>query len=302
MGVSYSISALAAQSGLTTHTIRAWERRYNALSPQRSDTNRRLYSEEDVQRLGLLKSAINAGHSIGQIAQLKNEELAGLASERPSTFTSHDGLNENAVFEECVAALDTLDEARLRAILERAASMSGVWELLSKAIIPLMQHIDTMWQAGKLSVAQEHMASAVIKGLLNNLRAGLVSPPAAPKMLVTTPRGQNHEIGALIVSIVAALESWNPIYLGPNLPAQEIASAVQRSSASAVALSIVYPLNDPTLEPELAELRTLLGAEFPIFVGGRGIEAYHDSMIAINAIAEPDLDSFRRKLYELIKS
>ena len=84
----YTIRYVSQRTGLTSHVIRAWEKRYKAVVPYRSPKNRRLYSEEDVQRLQLLKSATDAGHSISQVAQLDSKELADLAQRGVSILAS----------------------------------------------------------------------------------------------------------------------------------------------------------------------------------------------------------------------
>ena len=106
---------------------------------------------------------------------------------------------------------------------------------------------------------------------------------------MTTPRNQHHEIGAIIVSTVAAMHAWNVTYLGPNLPSDEIVGAAKLSAAKAIGLSIVYPSDDPDLSDELRRLRAGVGQGLPIIVGGRGAQGYAAALMEIGA--EP-CDSF----------
>jgi methanogenic corrinoid protein MtbC1 len=125
-------------------------------------------------------------------------------------------------------------------------------------------------------------------------------PVNAPSIIIATPSGQLHELGALIIALVAALEGWRVIYLGPNLPAEEIASATKLKKSQLVLLSLVYPANDPFLKQELEKLRTLLHSDVKIVIGGRVSESYQEILDHIGAIQLNDLDNFRKFLEEQV--
>lgn len=302
--VKYTIGAVASRTGLTTHTIRAWERRYSALDPERTKTNRRLYSAEEIDRLLILKSLIDTGHSIGQVADLSFDELRSLATTEDASFgkgraTQFDLSSERSIVSSCISAVELLRGEVLRDLLTRASSTHGALRMLSQVVVPLVEEIGLRCMDGRLSIAQEHLATAVIKAHLDDVRTLMTSPDQAPTILVTTPQNQIHEIGALIVSIVAALQSWSVLYLGPNLPAAEIVNAVMRSRSSALCLSIVHPLDDKLLEQELRWIRQGLGPSFPIFVGGQGAASYLDTLSAVEAIVETDLSALPAKFDEV---
>lgn len=301
MAVKYTISTVASKTGLTTHTIRAWERRYAALAPARTETNRRLYNEADVERLLILKSLLDSGHSIGQVAGLPLEELRSLSGHQapgaPVEYKVEPEHGESdPLLSSSLVALERHQGEELREALNKATSLYGAWGLLDRVVLPLVQQIEERWEDGRISIAQEHLGSAVIRAHLDELRTSIVAPVSSPKILVTTPQNQIHEIGALIVSIVAAMQSWNVLYVGANLPANEIVSAVHRSGANALGLSIVYPLDDTTLNHELRVIRRGLGSSVPIFVGGRGVDSYRTALEEIGALIEPNIKNFRERL------
>lgn len=296
MAATYTIGTLAGITGLSAHTIRAWERRYQALSPSRSETNRRVYGEEDLSRLSLLKRVVESGHSIGQVAHLTVEELSGLDHARPSAFMPASDRSPDQFLTDCLASIDKLDPEALHECLVMASANLGVTGLIDKVIVPLIGGIESGWLAGEVKIAQEHMASAVLRSFLEGLRTSIRSSPGAPKLLVTTPINQHHELGALIAAVVAAMHSWNVTYLGPNLPAREIADAVKKSGAKAVALSIVFPRNDAEMARDLALLGDLLPASISIMAGGRAVSDYQPTLQAIRAKSFTDLDGFRQHL------
>lgn len=290
----YSIRAVAAKTGLSQHTIRAWERRYGALSPKRTETNRRLYDLDDVERLTLLGRAVAAGHSISHVVELSNDALLGLATETAPT-TRHTSKPERFI-EECEGAIRRIDATAFEHALLNATTELGAIGVIDDVLVPLIRHIDHGWQAGTVGIAQEHLASAAIRSQLDRIRAWITPHPHSPRILVTTPSGQSHELGAALVATIAALQGWHVVYLGPNIPAHEIAAAARRVEARAIALSLVYPEDDANLAPQLETLRALMGDGFPILAGGRATPAYEDGLIAIGAMIMESLPELRDAL------
>jgi methanogenic corrinoid protein MtbC1 len=304
MSTDHTIQQAALQAGLSPHTIRAWERRYSALTPQRTLSNRRLYSDEDIAKLVLLRKAVQAGHSIGRIAGLPSEDLQRLIAEI-SALDGADAVTPSLppapLLDEGMRAIDRLDAWALEHFFARAASSLGTAAMIDQVVVPLLKRLGEGWSDGSVRIANEHMASMVLRTHLLRTLGSFQPPLPAPCLVVTTPVGQHHEFGALLTAVTAALLGWRVLYLGTNLPAEEIAGAVRRSGAVAVALSIVYPPDDPGLSEELITLRRSLGDEVPILVGGRDTTAYRHALTAIGAVIPGGLHSLRAEL-EAIRS
>lgn len=294
MSSYFSIRAVAEETGLSVHTIRAWERRYNVIAPVRTDSNRRVYDEEDVHRLKLLHRAVEAGHSIGMIAELPTEELARLASVADRKGSPPPAIPR--LTHRAMQALRDLDAPAFESVLVRASYVYGVDALVDEVIAPLMQEIGRKWEAGDLTIAQEHMASAVVRTHLERTRLSIQSTKDAPKLVVATPAGQHHEIGAMMAAIVAAAMDWHVTYLGPNLPAGEIAEAAYKTSARSVALSLVHPKGDPATESELRSLGRLLKQDCSLVVGGEAAQDYAQVIDEIGGKACHDFASLREWL------
>ena len=206
MAVTYSIRALAASTGISAHTIRAWERRYTALTPDRTQTNRRVYSEDDRVRLEILGKLVAAGHSIGRLAHLSDADLGQMVQGlRPVASVAENG----EWLSNCTHAIWRLDESGLDRAINRATGELGLPGLLRSVVVPLMAWLDEGWSSGHLNIAHEHIATAVLRTRLEQSRLGLRAEGGAARVLVTTPTRQMHEIGALIVALTAALRGWN---------------------------------------------------------------------------------------------
>jgi methylmalonyl-CoA mutase cobalamin-binding subunit len=164
----------------------------------------------------------------------------------------------------------------------------------------MMARIGSFWRQGEMRPIHEHLATAAVRSLIGLLQqSDLPAPVTAPLLLVTTPAHQLHEVGALMVAATGAAEGWRVTYLGPDLPAEEIAAAARQTGARAVALSITYPPDDPRLGDELRRLVQLLDPGVAMLVGGRAAGAYRDALHSTPAVYGDDLRQLRRILEEL---
>lgn len=299
----HPIQVVARRTGLSADVIRVWERRYGAVRPTRSNSRRRLYTDEDVSRLILLRKAILAGRRIGDVANLPEETLSSMvetdASAAAQVAVAPKVVQEDdsrGHLEDCIAAVEALNAQELDRLLTRARLELSTPDLMHRVLRPLLREVGDRWRSGTMRAYHEHLATSMVKSLLENLRPISAQPQAGPDIVITTPAGQLHELGALMVSVVAATEGWRVTYLGPNLPAEEIAAAARQRSAKAVALSLIYPPDDPHVIDELRRLRQLLPPEVAVVVGGRSSGFYANVLEEIGATRLEDLEKLRAEL------
>jgi MerR family transcriptional regulator, light-induced transcriptional regulator len=304
MEIKHSLKAVVKQTGLSPFLIRAWERRYNAISPSRSDTKRRLYTNDDIIRLALLKKATQCGENIGNVANLSNADLIRIIGDNRTMnnhfpITNADGkidLTANDYFSQ---ALDSIQESNFdefEAKLMEASVALSFPLLLDQVVGPLMEKVGTMWHNGELRIADEHRVSAIIRNFLGSYVKSDKRSASGRCLVSTTPTGQFHEFGALMASLSASAMGWRSIFLGPNLPPEEIAGAVKAEKASVLALSLIYPMDDPYLGSELVHIRRLIGDDIRIFVGGRAAGNYASFIEDISAIYVHSFDELRKRL------
>ena len=208
---------------------------------------------------------------------------------------------EESPVEEAWSCIRDLDSSALHSTLDRAAITLGHSKLIHQVIVPLIERIGAAWEGGEISAAEEHAASAVVKEVLLSSSRPFVNTGDSPNLIVATPVGQIHELGAVLIVSIARRAGWEVTYLGPSLPAHEIARAAISNKSLAVALSIVYPGDDGSLPAELLELRKSLPDSLPILAGGRCAPAYQKTLSAIGATQPTDLDSLRSFLEGLRK-
>jgi methanogenic corrinoid protein MtbC1 len=253
------------------------------------------------------------GHSIGSVARLSLEELRALfgqmqLSEASANFLAPTSRPASTPFsdefivqfvEEALVAICKLNDVALENLLNRAAGELGQPELLQTAIAPLVQRIGDQWESGRLQVVHEHFASSVLRTFLGNAAKPSSLPESAPILVVATPVGQLHELGAVLVAAIASNKGWRVKYLGTNLSAADISMAAIQCQARAVGLSLVYPAHDPHLPAELLALRNSLPAEMPLLIGGRAAASYMDTLVSIRALLLTEIPLLCRKLDEL---
>jgi DNA-binding transcriptional MerR regulator/methylmalonyl-CoA mutase cobalamin-binding subunit len=300
------IRVVAKRTGMSPHLIRMWEKRYNAVTPKRSSTGRRYYSEKEIKRLILLRRATKQGQAISQIANLPLEQLQKLFPENEShietTIINKGNINIEQYLNLGLQAIKNLDAVGLETHLLRASVNLGPSVFIEKLLYPLLRQTGDMWADGRFKVAHEHLAPAVIRSLLGSMHTSDGPNSKSPLLISTTPRGQLHEFGALMALVTAASLGWNTLYLGPNLPAEDIVKAALDRGAQAIALSIVYPDNDPYLAAELHKIHDLTNGHIPMLIGGRSAKAYADIIKQVKAIFITDLEDLKNKLGLLRKT
>ena len=314
----FPIREVAKQTNLSSYVIRAWEKRYTAVEPIRTHSNQRIYTEADVERLRLLKEATESGQKIGHIATLPNQKILELIKKGKGFSAEHQmelskqntkiavseiDADAKEYIQKGLEAIKNLDNQRLEDILIQAAVELSRPQLLEKMITPLMDQVGNGWRKGIIRISSEHMASEVVRSFLATIRSRFrTKQPSSPNIVIATPAGQFHCIGAFTIAVIAESEGWKTNFLGSNLPAIDIIQAVTKNNSKAVGLSITYPPDDPKLAQELQTLRAGLPDKTKILVGGKSAYAYDETIAGISALHMTSLKKFLEVLREIRSS
>ena len=284
--MSYSIQMAARLSGVSAHVIRMWERRYAVLSPGRTASNRRLYEAQDIERLKVLRALTEQGHRIGNMASLPTAQLQELLAQNVPSAAEPTPIDAKPTAQEdsaqlvarAITASKNYDSESLRRLLDEARQQLGHRGMLYQVVCPLIEAIGQQWQAGQMRPAHEHVATAVVRELLMAAVPGQQISGSAAEIIITTPSGEMHELGAMLAAATARDLGWRVTYLGPNLPVDEIVACARARQARAVALSVVYPERCPVVAEKLKRLRQLLPQGVELMVGGRAAEGYQQEI------------------------
>lgn len=262
------IRAVVARTGLNPDTIRAWERRYRAIQPARSDGGTRQFSEEDVTRLLCLKELRERGFGLRTLAKLPTSELTSLRlGQKPVVERTRPTQPPLSPGQQ--AYLDAIEELDAGGALKKLREMSqdlGNLQLILGVAIPIMWEVGRRWSEGTLGTAPEHLVRAQLKSVMMSRLEQVPTAEGARRLLFTTPAGQLHEFGILAGSVLAKEAGFDVLYLGPDLPTEDIIWSVARSKADILVLSVVRRMS----EDEMRQVERLVGTvspSVPVWIG-----------------------------------
>lgn len=278
----YRIGAVARATGVRAETLRIWERRYRAFTPTRTPAGGRLYADEDIERLRLIKQLIDRGHAISRIAQLGETELRDIVGRQAPQPVPLDDVRR-----QFVAAAARLDVAEANRIAQRAALLLDDRALALDLFVPVLREVGDDWARGKLRICHEHAASQIIRNVLGALLGARQMPVLGlrpvqtdsspngsrrgslwPRTFVTaTPSGELHEFGATLAALLASARGWRIVTLGANVPADDVVAAANQTGASMVGISVVGEPAAAT-RAELARLAAELPDAVTLVAGG----------------------------------
>ena len=270
MPATYPITAVSRLTGISLDTLRAWERRYQAVTPKRSARGR-VYSEHHVKRLMLLRQAVDSGHAIGQVARIQDQGLRDLLDRAKSLSQNQPSTQKQDVADLLALVLQAMgrfDYAQADRELNRlTTAIASPKQLVHEVALPLMRIIGERWHEGRCSIAQEHMVTSLLSGLLSSfIRTYTPTDPPA-RVLFATPRDERHGFPNLAAAMLTAASGLGVIHLGTDLPWEEIVQAARKSGANALLLSVSAVPNEETLGDILS-----IGSKTPkscaLWIGG----------------------------------
>ncbi len=256
-------------TGLSPDILRAWERRYQVVCPKRGPRGSRLYSADDVAHLRLLATLVAEGRSIGDVARMNRDHLEQLAAVTVTPATTAETVlaPEGHVVAQALEALAAFDSGCVHRVLSDALIGFGVVRFIESVANPLLREVGDRWNDGSLSVADEHLVSGVLRGLLSSILHSR-GPSGGQKVLIATPSGERHEFGALIAALIAADAGLDVAYLGSDIPGAEIADAADRCNARAVIVGLVNTDNHDRAVAEVREIAAKIPITTELWIGG----------------------------------
>ena len=285
----YPIKAAADLAGLSTETLRAWERRHGAIRPVRDAQGRRMYDPATIERLSRLHRLTDRGHPIRDLAALDDAALDRLLDDgRQAAYGGVEALPSRM--------LDAIGEYRVDVFdrdLSVAIATLPLSVLMGRVLMPLLREVGLRWADGRLAIAQERLVSSLLR---MRLLAVLNAPrrEQRPRVLFATLPGERHELG-LIGAALQASEAGVPVlYLGTELPAVEIARVSAKLGAAGVAVSSVDAAQARVALDELRELDAALAPGVPVWLGGANARYLAEELASPRMHAVTDVQAMAR--------
>jgi DNA-binding transcriptional MerR regulator len=254
------IGELAKRTGVSPELLRAWEQRYGLLQPARTSGGFRLYSAADEARVQRMQSLVSGGLAAAQAARLV---LSGGEPE-PRTDSGSATILEEAAGN-LSAALDRLDEQAANSALDRLFAAYTVETVLQDVVLPYLHRLGERWEAGEVSVAQEHFASNLLRGRLLGLAQGWGQGQGPLAILACLP-GEHHELGLLVFGVALRRRGWRITYLGTDSPIGAVADIARSLTPAVVVLLSINPDNFLDHTREIKELAN----QVPVMIAGIG--------------------------------
>jgi len=228
------IGELAKRTGVSPELLRAWEQRYGLLQPARTAGGFRLYSAADEARVQRMQRLVSGGLAAAQAARL-------ILSREPVPGTASATILEDAAGN-LVASLDRLDEQAANTALDRLFASYTVEMVLQDVVLPYLHRLGERWEAGDVSVAQEHFASNLLRGRLLGLAQGWGQGQGPGAILACLP-GEHHELGLLVFGVALRRRGWRITYLGTDSPIDAVADTARSLRPAVVVLLSITPDN-----------------------------------------------------------
>lgn len=272
--IVYSIKQVVEMLDIPSVTLRAWENRYQAVTPERTESGYRLYSQENIEDLRWLKEqtgkqGISISHAVRMLKQRKQKQV----EDRLSVAGGDPQDAFDKMKQQIYTALFEFQGERANALVDFGFSLYGYESMVYQVLVPVLVKVGEAWAEGTATVAQEHYMTHMISNRLTQFFHVFPVYAHLPKVLAFCPAGEHHEVGLLLFSLFLRKNGVEVIYFGANTPEDGIMDMLKtQSRIGAVCLSVT----DEDLVPYCEELLGRLSALYPqlqFIVGGRGYEA-----------------------------
>jgi DNA-binding transcriptional MerR regulator/methylmalonyl-CoA mutase cobalamin-binding subunit len=289
---TYRIHIAAELSGVRVELIRAWERRYGVLSPQRTPSGYRVYTERDVALLKRLKRLTDEGVAISEAAKLLPQLLAELDGE-PATPATGNGHTQNLEvwLEAALAAAEAYDQARVSAVVDEVLAALPPLRAFDDLLAPLQREVGERWHAGTLTVAQEHLVTQVVRARLVSLLHAAPNTGSRHAVLACFP-DEEHELGLLGVALRLRHSGFRVTLLGQRMPAADLGRAVAELRPDFVGLSAVNNRGPEAFLGALSSIVQALPPGIPLWVGGPAAQAHPEVSVRLGVRLFVDEDDW----------
>jgi MerR family transcriptional regulator, light-induced transcriptional regulator len=280
------IGELSRRTGVRTDTLRAWERRYGLLRPERTEGGFRLYGSADEARVRAMKARIEAGVSAAEAARFALASDSAVQAASPAPL---EGEQLSSAVEALRSALENFDDAGANAVLDEALSRLTLEAVTDRIVLPAVRQIGERWESGEITVAQEHFATGVIRGRLlsvaRNWGAG-----SGPLALLACPPGESHDLGLISFGLVLHSRGWRITYLGPDTPVGTISQVVEDVGPDAIVLAAL----DPALFESAADEISALASRGRLLIAGAGASPQLAERLGVRSLDDDPVASARQ--------
>ena len=261
-----SIGEVARETGLSKDTLRVWERRYGFPRPARDINDERVYPDEQIQRLRVIRRLLDSGLRPGKIVGLPLDELNSLSV----PVRTANPVNAGALHgpQQVLELIKSHRASELRQRLVQLLMQLGLRQFILEVIVPLNSLVGNAWMAGAIEIFEEHLYTQQVQGLLQHALGAIPPSDLTPRVLLTTLPGEEHQLGMLMAHAFLAVEGAQCVSLGTQTPPSDILKAVSAHQVDIVGLSCTAASRPRATHAHLSWLRASLDRSIELWVGG----------------------------------
>ena len=291
--ITYSVAQVEALTGIKAHTLRIWERRYDFLTPERTSTNIRFYSDEHLKKLLNFGILVKNGYRVSKLGRMTDEEVFHEV-EKVLSDPSSEMDDEMKGLTLCMLEMN---EEEFDNIFERQVIRKGFLRTITEVIYTFLEYVGVLWTTNKAMVAQEHYISNLIRQkLISAIERLSLAPKDAPAIVFFLSEGEEHEIGLLLASFMAKSMGWRVFYLGQAVPLVNIKKVIDIAEPSLI-MSIF-------VTPKVKKINSFIGAviegnNIPYIVSGsiENLGAISDSDQLYKVSSPAEFESCLKRYY-----
>lgn len=292
--ITYSVAQVEALTGIKAHTLRIWERRYDFLTPERTPTNIRYYSDEQLKKLLNFGILVKNGYRVSKLGKMTDEEIYN----EVSSVLADPSSEMNDELKGLTLSMLEMNEEDFDNIFERQVIRKGFLRTITEVIYPFLQYVGVLWTTNKAMVAQEHYISNLIRQKLISAIERLSLPSKdAPAIVFFLLEGEEHEIGLLLASFMAKSMGWRIYYLGQGVPLVNIKKVIEIAEPKLIMSMFVTP--------KVSKINNFInavieGGEVPYVISGseENLAAIPDSDKLLKISSPGEFESHLNRLYE----
>ncbi len=282
------IQAVERETGVSKELLRMWERRYKFPTPARDRQGDRIYTQEQINKLRLLRRLIDAGFRPGKIIGLELQELEALLNSKYSNRVE----SSPELEKELVSILQSKDPHMIREYLSHQLVKLG----LQSFILEFLQYTNTMvgdaWMRGLIEVHEEHLYTEQVQTLIRGAIANLRPATRGPRIMLTTAPEEGHTLGILMVEAMLRLDDIDAICFGPKMPVRDIVHAANKHQIDIVGISFSTSFPTSHAIDFLEDLRFRLPTQIRIWAGGNALRSTRRNVDGVDFFHE--LHSLRK--------
>ncbi len=283
----YTIKDMETLSGVKAHTIRIWEKRYGLLRPDRTNTNIRFYSDDELKKLLNVSILVKHGYKISRVSGYDNamirEEVIKLNAKTGGT---------GSVVDQLVVHIVNFDSPQFEILIEQEIQRRGFENVMLDIIFPLFEKVGVFWQTGSIFPAQEHFVSNLVRRRLITESSKFDNYNASKTILLFLKENEQHELSLLFYNFLALQSGYNTIYLGQNVPYEDLVHLTELRKPDFIFTAFINALTKTELEDYFRNLSQLEHKK-KVFVTGRQIKLL-EPVMPRNFKIVPDVTTFKK--------